>query len=750
MHDCSRRQFLLTVAASATAASIGGLRAARAQTLPATRPAPTTTDAGLPTTAGTTAPATPTIDRKAVIARHTVTLNAIDGATPLHVGNGDFAFGCDVTGLQTFADVYRSKVQLETIANWGWYQPPAAGPATSQRTTREYDVGNRKVGYEEGNDELAGEVTGEGKGAAGRAVAPRWRRASLARIALVGRAGEQLQLDEITNIEQTLDLWAGLVRSRFDAYDARVDVATVTHPLRSLVAFRINSDALARRDLSIRISFPGVGDSSDSPDEWDRPEIHHTTMRFVPSGLEFDRRQDGFEYAARLDWTSPKGATISQDGPHAFTLHPEAKTIDVVVDFAPMHADAHDAALPSFDDVQAAAAKHWETFWTDAAAIDFSACTDTRAPELERRVVLSQYLTAIHCAGTMPAPATGMAVNRSFGGAAMDQQIWSAGQFAMWGRFALLERSLSFYDTVAPAARETAKRQGYDGARWPRNCGPDGHEAVDHVGPFMIWQQPHPIYFAELAYRANPTRETLEKYGQLVDQTARFMASYARLEEPSGRYTLGPALVPAQENYAADRSRVINPTFELAYWVWGLTVAQKWRDRLGMPREELWDRVVQHMSKPTQRDGRYAAIEVEPFVINGGHPSFLMALGLLPKTYLIDENVMRETARWTRAKWKWNDATGVDFAMLAQTAARLGEAELAVDALLLESERNGYLVNGHNRVDADLPINLPANGTLLAAVAMMAGGWDGSTGDAPGFPRNGKWNVRCEGFESAI
>ena len=41
----------------------------------------------------------------------------------------------------------------------------------------------------------------------------------------------------------------------------------------------------------------------------------------------------------------------------------------------------------------------------------------------------------------------------------------------------------------------------------------------------------------------------------------------------------------------------------------------------------------------------------------------------------------------------------------------------------------------------------PSNGSLLAAVAMMAGGWDGSKGPAPGFPKDGKWTVRAEGFK---
>jgi len=39
-----------------------------------------------------------------------------------------------------------------------------------------------------------------------------------------------------------------------------------------------------------------------------------------------------------------------------------------------------------------------------------------------------------------------------------------------------------------------------------------------------------------------------------------------------------------------------------------------------------------------------------------------------------------------------------------------------------------------------------ANGALLSAVALMAGGWDGETSPAPGFPKDGRWQVRSEGL----
>jgi hypothetical protein len=58
-------------------------------------------------------------------------------------------------------------------------------------------------------------------------------------------------------------------------------------------------------------------------------------------------------------------------------------------------------------------------------------------------------------------------------------------------------------------------------------------------------------------------------------------------------------------------------------------------------------------------------------------------------------------------------------------AARLGEPETAVDALLLPTAKNVFLPNGHNPQTAALPIYLPANGGLLAAIALTARGWDG-------------------------
>src|SRR4051812_24268266 len=60
------------------------------------------------------------IDRVALVRRHNPTIRRVDPFAALSVGNGTLAFTADVTGLQTFADVYRAQFPLCTVAHWGW------------------------------------------------------------------------------------------------------------------------------------------------------------------------------------------------------------------------------------------------------------------------------------------------------------------------------------------------------------------------------------------------------------------------------------------------------------------------------------------------------------------------------------------------------------------------------------------------------------------------------------------------------
>jgi hypothetical protein len=328
---------------------------------------------------------------------------------------------------------------------------------------------------------------------------------------------------------------------------------------------------------------------------------------------------------------------------------------------------------------------------------------------------------------------------------------WHDAHFALWGRAPLLENSMGFYQRALPQALANAKRQGYEGARWPKMSEPSGADSPSSVGAFLIWQQPHPIYLAELDYRAHPDQATLEKFKDVIFATADFMASYAYWDAPTQRYVLGPPLQAAQERF--DKATMFNPTYELTYWRFGLETAQQWRVRLGLPRDEKWDKVLNGLSKPSVSDGKYLFTESTPDSYtnpkwNDDHPAVINALGVLPGPG-IDVATMRNTFDWIWQNWNWPSTWGWDYPALAMCAARIGEPERAVDALLLDTPKNHYAINGNNFGRApDLPIYLPANGGLLTAVAMMAAGWDGAPKrNAPGFPDNGQWVVRWESLK---
>ena len=64
--------------------------------------------------AGTALAAHHQIDRKRVVQTFNPRRNQSSTETPLQVGNGNFAFGVDVTGLQTFSP-------FNTLSTWGWH-----------------------------------------------------------------------------------------------------------------------------------------------------------------------------------------------------------------------------------------------------------------------------------------------------------------------------------------------------------------------------------------------------------------------------------------------------------------------------------------------------------------------------------------------------------------------------------------------------------------------------------------------------
>lgn len=674
------------------------------------------------------------INRYDVVTRHNIENRVIDSLNSFSVGNGEFTFTVDVTGLQTFPEFHERGISLGTMSNWGWHSFANPEKFTSEDNYRNYDVNGRQVSY----------LWQYGKGDDERKWrASNWLRENPHRIHLgmiglqiLKEDGSEITIYDIKDNLQKLNLWTGEITSSFTVEGVPVQVTTVCHPGNDQISAKIESELIPKGRLKVKIHFP-MGIPFPAGYDFDHPEAH-TTNVLSSTGSEtlFERIQDEDRYFVKVKHAN---ASVEDASQHLYYIKPVADNQSF--EFSCLFSKTEINTVP--DDFTTTADKSrsgWEAFWNSGGAVDFSECTDPRAFELERRVVLSQYLTKIQCSGSLPPAETGLTYNSWYGKFHLEMHWWHGVHFALWQREDILARQMNYYFDIFDNARETAQRQGYKGARWPKMTSPDGRDSPSGVGTFLIWQQPHPIFYAELLYKNADNREgVLDNYKDIVFESADFMASYAWYDEAGDRYVLGPILIPAQESLRKETT--INPAFELVYWHWGLKTAIEWKKRLGLEVPELWKEVSEKISEPAVQDGIYLCSEdtkdsyTNPRYMSD-HPIVSGMKGVMPETDLVNNLILGHSLDTIMKKWNWPSTWGWDFPMLAMSAAAIGRGEQAIDFLMMEAPKNRYLPNGHNYQNPRLAIYLPGNGGLLTAVAKMC-----VYGQ---FPHNGKWKVRWE------
>jgi hypothetical protein len=698
------------------------------------------------------------IDRHALVTRHNPVIRELDVDATLTVGNGGFAFGADITGLQTFADHYHQwGVPTETLSRWCWVSDPNTNGYTLADASRDYvQADGRVVPY-----------ATESSTPAGQWLRKNPRNQPLGQLGLVCNQadGSPLQPDDIEDPQQTLDLWRGILTSHYRIDGVPVDVVTACHPDSDTVAVRLSSDLVAEGRLRVRFAFPRGYDpeTKNTPAlDWSHPESHTTRVsRRMSNGVRLSRNVQSTLYGVDVAWEGH--AALRETGAHQYELSAEggSHSIAFTIRFHPSVDSPW--RCPTVEQTLSASADHWAAFWQRGAAVDFTGSTDPRARQLEERIVLSRYLMAAQMAGDVPPQESGLTCSTWYGKHHTEMIWWHAAHFPLWGDDALLETNLAWYQAQLPEARALAERRGLKGARWAKMVGPVMRESPGG-NPLIVWNQPHLVYLCELLYRNHPTAETLEKYRDLVLETAECLASMVYFDEDTGVYVLGPPLWIAQEIY--DQATSQNPSFELAYWEWALETAQQWRTRLGMARDPHWDHVIQHLTPVPQKDGKYVALGSHPDTWENiesrhDHPTMLAPLGVLPGTG-VERGTMERTLDAVLASWDWETKIwGWDYPMIAMTATRLGRPETAVDVLLRNGPNNVYLPNGHcpQRSDETMPLHpppgarkreiavyLPANGAFLSAVALMTAGWDGCEEEFPGFPKDGRWTIHAEGL----
>jgi hypothetical protein len=752
------------------------------------------------------------IDRHALVTRHNIQWNEMAGQIPL--GNGEFCFNADGTGLQTFGG--------NSMSHWGWHSfpLPAGWPADRVPST-----GTFQQGRNQGED-----VFPPNTEAIRTWMFDNPHVMNLGRLRLCRGSGAELKTNEISGLARTLDLWSGVQTSSYQIAGEPVRVETCVHPTLDAVVVRIESPLLARGELQVALDFP-YPSLQNGPwvGDFTRKKGHQTEMTLrTESRADFARQVDATTYYASLAWSAggqfiastknsvrgkiviqkaefgakdqwqdvtekiaakvadgetaikpdigwlgdpcygqvkhlklkfaregveqtvevPENETFAMDGgipPYHFVLSArETNRLEFICVFSPTPVSGPLSTVEkSFKDTS----NQWQHFWSTGGAIDLSGSKDPRWFELERRVVLSQYELAAQSAGSWPSAEDGlMGIDPWRGQFHMEMVWWHLAHYALWDRWPLADKALGCYGRFTPAARALAAQLGYAGLKWPKSVGPEGRSAPWIGNQVLLWKEPHPIFFAELDYRLHPTPATLEKWTNVVFGTAEHLADYPTRDAKTGFCLLALDMPPSEKAVWRDT------VFDLAYWRWGLDQAQVWRQRLGLARNAHWDDVRSHLTPMPVSNGVFVDY---PGCTNTytktawEHPDPIGVFGMLPPIAGVDAETAHRTVLKVWATWNWNHTWGWDCPWMAMAAARTGEPQIAVDALLKDSARNQFDERGVN-TGGPCPY-LPGNGGLLYAVAMMAAGWDGAPAGkyAPGFPDDGNWVVKWERLKKA-
>lgn len=683
------------------------------------------------------------INRKSLVESHNPVLKNINTASPFSVGNGEVAFTVDVTGLQSLYSLYKKQnVPLCTMSQWGWHSSPDSNGkfyTFDDVVKTEYDFASGKKVYyaskkKSGNEEVY-----------------TWLRQNPHRMNLaeIGFLLDEKPIQEtnLSQIKQTLRLYDGIIESSFHLKNIPVEVYTAVTPDNDTIICHAKSELIKSKRLTLKFHFPYGGYDISGEGECTTgmhlvEKIHSGKNLWVIKNI-CDKDAYYVYFYSRSDFNV---RFCDNDFFVDFSL----ENVSFSITFKKNECDyselkkKYDFIPISIEKVFKKTKKWWNKFWQEGGAIklsnrkkteksaDFNSASDNStslANELERRLVLSQYLLAINCSGSMPPQETGLMCNSWHGKFHLEMHplhmLWSV----FWNRSYLLERSLPWYQNHLEQAKNNASSNGFKGARWPKQVAYNGIDSPSPISVLLIWQQPHIIFMLESLYNVKNAKEKkafLIKYWDLIRETADFMADYAVFNQNKNCYELTGPLIPVQEDY--DECTVKNPSFELCSWKKGLEIACTWAFRLGNKVPERWSSVSSNLTLPPMEDGLYTAHENchDTFSNHAkDHPSMLFGYSFFADKNLKAENVL-QTLEKVMSMWDYKSMWGWDFAMLAMCAERLQKTSLALDFLLCNSEKNTYEINGNNYQKSrdDLPAYFPGNGALLLAAAMIFAGFN--------------------------
>ncbi|HZJ88484.1 MAG TPA: hypothetical protein VFC80_04955, partial [Sphaerochaeta sp.] len=340
------------------------------------------------------------IDRKAILNTYSPKVERWDPASFVSVGNGEFATTVDYTGMQTILPSHPAATPLATMASWGFHSYPDS-------MVGRYDLLQRKT-YQGSKGPVGYMSDAAGQEALFETLRINPHRFNLARFSLFTPAlGTTSLIEQISEAQQRLDLFSGTITSTYRLLEDPVTVITAVHPELDQLSVSLASEA----DLGMLLSFPYPSHQKDGSN-WEAEEFHTTNLISVGKNRwKIARIVDQTLYTVEI--LTNTNAQLSLIGTHQVLIQKTSKTLEINMLFSPNTAEqVHPVDFAQC--IQASAA-HWQRFWLEGGFVDVTASEDRRAGELQRRILLSQYLLAIQSSGSTPPAETGLTCNSWYG-----------------------------------------------------------------------------------------------------------------------------------------------------------------------------------------------------------------------------------------------------------------------------------------------------------------------------------------------
>ncbi|MGC1391505.1 MAG: hypothetical protein WA816_10750 [Bacteroidales bacterium] len=294
------------------------------------------------------------IDRYQLVTSNNVENSFIDSLNSLAIGNGEFYFSVDITGLQTFPEFYSGGAPLETMSDWIW---------------------NRR--------ENSGNHSHLNLGMIG--------------LQILKKNGDEISINDISDPVQNLNLWTGEIDSRFNIEGLPVHIKTVCHPYYDMISTKIISGLLRKNRLKIRISFNAGGSSSNLLD-FESAEINTTKIVADTNNYSIISKQEDKNNYYVLIWRN--SAELKEVTQQIYYLEPH--NVDSVYSFScQFMSNQESGRMQNFGETETASKRSWEKFWSDSSMVDLQKHNSHSTKEMERQSILSRYLTKIQCCGTV-------------------------------------------------------------------------------------------------------------------------------------------------------------------------------------------------------------------------------------------------------------------------------------------------------------------------------------------------------------